>query len=367
MQIPSISAIFDKREDGKYTDDALLYQYILKYPISGKERSTNSNEDGIMDIQVSLWDMIKWLIRTLPEFKRKYPNNIISNTIPKIRRRIKGKLDDLVYLQLLQSEKKKQKMGDGTTDCFRYTVHGQVLGWIIESIDLDNKIVDPENINYNTHRRENIDKQIYNSLQQIFKTGKYSPTINILASKFIGKCMHRRLFGNIVSLFKNALNDQEILIEDMSDLLHNLTMCNFKEQNTKVIFSRLWDETIMELEPEIQYLVLYDLKLSLERDIEDHVKAYQSYEKMWFQFKSDYKRVVVECNCTNCVYYTPVAIDLMEYRQRSLYPKIDLSNLTPLCLSYYKNRLYANDDPCELSIACQACRADNSLRLTFFD
>jgi hypothetical protein len=48
------------------------------------------------------------LITTLPEFKLKYPTDHISKTIPKVRRRIKGKLDDLVNLELLQSEKKKQ-------------------------------------------------------------------------------------------------------------------------------------------------------------------------------------------------------------------------------------------------------------------
>ena len=33
MQNPSINPIFEKGKDGKYSNDALLYQYILKYPI----------------------------------------------------------------------------------------------------------------------------------------------------------------------------------------------------------------------------------------------------------------------------------------------------------------------------------------------
>ena len=86
----------------------------------------------------------------------------------------------------------------------------------------------------------------------------------------------------------------------------------------------------------IRNVVLYNTKLSIEGKIQDHVKAYQSYEKIWFEFKEDYNKVVVECSCTNCEYYTPGSIDIMEYKERSLFSRIDTSNLTPLCLIYYK-------------------------------
>jgi hypothetical protein len=261
----------------------------------------------------------------------------------------------------LLSEKKKQQRGDGTTNNFRFTIFGKLLGWIIASIDLDNSIV---NITINSG--EIINKQIFSSLQQIFKTGEYSPTINILASNFLSKCMQLKLFGNIVGLLKNSLNDEDILIDDVSDLLHNLTTSNFKEQNSKVIFTSLWDETITELEPKIKRLVLYKLKLSIERDIQDHVKAYQPYEKIWFSFKGDHRVVAVECSCTNRENYTPAVIGLMEYKERNFYSKIDLKNMTPLCFNIYKNRSFANYGPSELSVRCRAC-GTGSLRLSFLE
>jgi hypothetical protein len=304
MQNPSISIIFEKGEDGKYTCDALLYQYILNYPILVKEQPSNSNVNGNQDFQVSLWYIMKWLITNLPEFQFKYSTDPVSKTIPKVRHRIKGKLDDLVHLELLQSERTKQDKGDGTTYKYRFTIFGQLLAWIINSIDFDNN-----RVNATINRREVINKQIFNLLQQIFKTGEYSPTIDIVASNFISTCMQKKLFGNIVNLLKNALNDEEIQIYTVSDLLHNITTCNFKDQNSKVIFTKLWDETIKELDPKVKDLVLYNLKLSLERDIQNHVSAYQSYEKMWFDNKNDPKVVAVECSCTNtnCEYYTPAA------------------------------------------------------------
>jgi hypothetical protein len=359
MQNPSISAIFEKGQDGKYTHNALLYQYILKYPILVSKESSDSNVNRSSNFEVSFWKIRKWLIITLPEFKSKYPSDHISKIIPNVSRRIKGKLDDLVNLELLLSEKKIQDKGNGTTDKYRFTIFGQLLGWIIDSTDFDNSSI---------NRYEIINKQIFNLLHQIFKTGEYSPTIDILASNFINNCMQRNLFGNIVNLLKNALNDEEIPINDVSYLLHNITTCNFKEQNSKVIFTNLWDETIKGLEPKVKDLVLYNLKLSLERDIQDHVKAYQSYEKWWFDYKSDRGIVAVECSCTNCECesYTPTVMDVMQYKERRFYSKIDLKNLTPLCLKIYNNRSYTNYDPTELPAKCKAC-GKGSLRLSFPD
>ena len=168
-----------------------------------------------------------WLITSLPEFKLRYPNGNVSKTIPNVRRRIKRKLDDLVRLELLLSEKTEQEKGDGTTDSFKFTIFGKLLGQIIISIDFDNSIV--KDISSITYRREKIDTQIFDSLRQIFKTGNYAPTIDILASQFISKCMERRWFGNIISLFKHALNDTQDVIETISDLLNKLTTCNFKD------------------------------------------------------------------------------------------------------------------------------------------
>jgi hypothetical protein len=359
MQNSSISTIFKKGQNGKYTNNALLYQYLLKYPILVMEQPSNSNVNGNLDVQVSFWDIMEWLITTLPEFKLKYSNDNVSKTIPKVRRRIKGKLDDLVHLDLLLSERIRQDKGDGTTDKYRFTIFGQLLGWIINSSDFDSS---------STNSRETINKQIFNLLQQIFKTEEYSRTIDILASNFINNCMQRNLFGNIVNLLKNALNNEEILINDVSDLLHNITTCNFREQNSKVIFTKLLDETIKGLEPKVKDIVLYNLKLSLERDIQNHINAYQTYERMWFNNKSDPNVVAVECSCTNtnCGYYTPVVIGLMEYKERKFYSKIDLKNLTPLCLGIYTIRSFSNYQPSELPAICKACDK-GSLRLSFPD
>ena len=355
-------AIFEKGEDGKYSNDALLYQYILKYPILVRKQSSDSNVDGDWDIQVSFWDIRKWLIITLPEFKLKYSKDSISKAISNVGRRVKGKLDDLIDFELLLSEKKKQDRGNGTTDSYRFTIFGQLFGWIIYDIDFDNS-----SWNVVTYSREIINNQIFNLLQQIFKTGEYSPTIDLLASNFVSNCMERKAFGYIVNLLKNALNNEEILIDDVSDLLHNLTTYNFKEQNLKVIFTRLWNETIRELEPKIKNLVLYNLKLAFEHDIQNHIKAYPSYEKMWFNFKSDHRVVAVECSCTNCEYYTPAVIGVMEYKERKFYSKIDLKNLTPLGLDIiYKNRSFDNYYPSELSVICKACN-NGSLSLSFPD
>jgi hypothetical protein len=361
MQTLSISTIFKKGEDGKYSNEARLYQYILKYPILNGEQSMNS-KDNSREIKVSSWEIMIWLIKALPEFKLKYSNDNISKTIPKIRRRIMRRLHDLVKLELLSEEKVRQKKSDGTTDSFRFTIFGKLLGWIIKSIDFDNSIVHDNNTTIND--RELINKQIFNLLQQIFKTGPYSPTIDVLASDFISKCKQLNRFGNIVNVLKSTLNDKEILIDDISDLLNCITTCNFKDQNSKVIFTSLWNKTIIELEPKVKNVVFYNLKLEFEQDMQNHVKAYQPYEKWWFDYKSDHRVVAIECSCTNCDNYTPAVVGLMEYKERKFYSKIDLKNLTILSLNIYNKRSFSNIRPCELSAKCKAC-GKGSLRLSF--
>ena len=178
--------------------------------------------------------------------------------------------------------------------------------------------------------------------------------------------MRLNWFGNIVNLLKNTANDKDNPIDDVSALLYNLITCNFKEQNAKVIFNSLWDETITELKPKIKNMVFYNLKLAFEQDIQNHVKAYQSYEKMWFNSKSDHRVVAVECSCTNCECYTPAFMDVMQYKERKFYSKIDFSKLTPLCLNIYKNRSFPNIMPSELSPRCKNC-GKGSLRLSFPD
>jgi hypothetical protein len=154
---------------------------------------------------------------------------------------------------------------------------------------------------------------------------------------------------------------------DVSDLLHELTTLNFKDQNTKVMLSKLWDETTMELEPAIKNIVLYNTKLSIEKKIEGHIKAYQPYEKTWFKFKDDYSKVIVECSCIRCDKYMPVVIDTMVYKKRKLYSTIEPSKLTQSCLIHYKCKSLASIKPHVLLGACKACGKENSLRLSFYD
>jgi hypothetical protein len=91
---------------------------------------------------------------------------------------------------------------------------------------------------------------------------------------------------------------------------------------------------------------------------------------MWVQLRchrqerNPSKVVAVECSCTDCKYYSPAVMGLMKYKERKFYSKIDLENLTPLCLGIYEIRSFANVKPSELSAICKAC-GKGSLKLSF--
>ena len=54
-QIPiGIDSIFERRDNGNFTDEAVLYQDILKYAIVIKQSSDNENSK---DYSFSLWEL----------------------------------------------------------------------------------------------------------------------------------------------------------------------------------------------------------------------------------------------------------------------------------------------------------------------
>ena len=67
VETQGISAIFQKDKEGKYTDNALLYQNILHYSIiNEKQNQSNTNTT------FKVWDLAKWLIENNVEFANYY-------------------------------------------------------------------------------------------------------------------------------------------------------------------------------------------------------------------------------------------------------------------------------------------------------
>jgi hypothetical protein len=86
-------------------------------------------------------------------------------------------------------------------------------------------------------------------------------------------------------------------------------------------FVDLWNETLDELEPEARDLVLYHIKLEIERRMGDLVEDLASFEKTRFKIRTRYDYVALEGNCKKCKCCYSVALPLRPY--------LDVANILP--------------------------------------
>src|SRR5918999_1112107 len=128
---PSIRAIFERNSDGNYTEDALLYQYILKY----------CTKDNIVENKIVIrpWDLTDWLLEHYPVYREYYQGSHFkkSKKIEYTLQRVKRKLEDLNSLFLVEESKDKAQKVDAPLVIYHITKSGHFLAWLIETESTD--------------------------------------------------------------------------------------------------------------------------------------------------------------------------------------------------------------------------------------
>src|SRR3989442_10995714 len=89
-KILSFTSLFERDEHGQYTQDALLYQMIMKYSIDflNEDYPKNHNHNTQQQQQpttFTAWMLTKWLVDNFPSFVEYYKNTSTKNT-PKLNR-----------------------------------------------------------------------------------------------------------------------------------------------------------------------------------------------------------------------------------------------------------------------------------------
>jgi predicted Zn-ribbon and HTH transcriptional regulator len=138
------------------------------------------------------------------------------------------------------------------------------------------------------------------------------------------------LFGQIASVCKNIL-ESELKIHSIQDLFEHLIILPFNKNissaTTKNLWN-LWKESFNQLDPNLQELFLYRIKLFLERQIEEKVKSFSEYERLRFRFRHDVHVIVIEEQCKQCNFITIKDFDILTYLD-----KLNLSPYEPLVAS----------------------------------
>ena len=301
MKPVGIDSIFETRpsESGQIrvlTDNALLYQDILRYSLNLHEHHPESN--GRFRIR----ELARWLIQNHAKYREDYKNSHmnVSNRIEARLDTIKSKVNDLVSRHLIENVgTAEQSKGSGVVDIFEFTTPAYFFAWIAESFE--------------TKNRARANEQIFKLLvDSILKIEKDSTSSTIFYSNFYKKCKERGRFDDMVEFFREPLI-VGVPIITVRDFFNYVTGIENMHMDVSGYFLGLIDETIDELDPKVSDLAIYQIKLEYETKMRDNAKNPSSYEKLRFDCRNMHDAIVTESYCEKCHYYIPAAIKYHEY------------------------------------------------------
>src|SRR5215469_1240439 len=301
MKSVGIDSIFETRpsESGQIrvlTDNALLYQDILRYSLNLQEHHPESN--GRFRIR----ELARWLIQNHKKYLDDYDGSHInvSNRIEARLDTIKAKVNDLVKLLLIENVGTAvQSKGSGVVDIFEFTAPAYFVAWIAESFEPKNR----------ARANERIFKVLVDS---IFKIDSSCTSSTIFYSSFYKKCKERGRFEDMVDFFREPLSIgvPTITVHDYFDYVTGIENMHM---DVSGYFLGLIDETLEELDPKVSDLAIYQIKLEYERKMRDTAKNPSSYEKLRFDYRNMHDAIVTESYCEKCHYHIAVAIKYHDY------------------------------------------------------
>ena len=318
-EITHIDQIFEKAIDNdSFTKDALFYQDLLNY-------SLVINPSMFDDVSFRIREMENWIVQNNNEIVNYYKDLSTRNTPKSIRisyrkGRIKNKFGDLIKLNLvyIRGTTKAEKV-NVDIPLYALTKYGILLALIIKSQNLM-KILSLERdhnkvLNYQKDLEKN-NVVIYELIDSILKIGKDYPYAHVFYKDIFNKIKKKGLFGKLVDHIILLCNSN-LSIHNMEQLFQILVDFGLNDKEDRRNFLDLFHETIEELETEVKKIVLYQMKLSVERRFEIK-KNYlsRSYERERFRYRDDYETIVLEGDCESCKIGSIVIWPYIDYRKK---------------------------------------------------
>lgn len=278
----------------KLTDDAKIYQSILKYSINfGTENYFKINQMLKSNLLAKYFALTNKFIgyKSKTNFKNrdKLNSEILEQALKKLE-----------YLELIELKFTKEINPKELEKEYKFTKIGRLLGLIIS----DNETK----------------QEFYNIFMQLIEI--YDCMDNVHArfcSIFFRCCFTYEKFDYIIyyisKRLKNATDDKEGFIYEIKNLptfYRDFEMWKI----FKISLSILSKLSHYEYE-----IFLYHLKLTIEEIHEWKCKNIRGFEKMRLEQKQEYDSVVVEAYCNICAIeyrYTPILLKTMDYLQLCL-------------------------------------------------
>ena len=284
--IVQLGIIFDK-DNGKYTNDALLYQKILSFSLSGADHKSFTR-----------WIMCTWLKENHPRFSKR--------SVDSLQQLVGRKIEKLIELQLIH-EIGTQSIGTATgqTPVYAFDPTSYFLGWLIESSSSDP-----------ASRSGDINK-VFTILYLLLETDTPS-SMNIFLKSLARKIKQNDLFSHLVDYMIELL-DSSSSIKDISDLIYQTFILKHADLNFIKKYNELWEGTLNELSSKVRQLVMFRIKLLYEQRMKERAHYLAEFEKVRFSARKRFDKIVLECGCLSCQSVGYETIDLVEYMIRLRY------------------------------------------------
>lgn len=159
---------------------------------------------------------------------------------------------------------------------------------------------------------------------------------------YLKKCKENNLFEIFIDYFRKNVIYQNKYIENEKDLFTFMVFLRTFDKKLDKKLWKLWLESFNELGRHSQELLIYHLKLAIDRIVSGTVLNDGEYEKVSFTCKDIKDRVTIEYRCLKCdkvLFYnaTSILVYLKKIFQRVYHEKI-VHDDKPIMCGYCKGK-----------------------------
>jgi hypothetical protein len=273
----SFREIFNKDKSGNTVVKSLYYQRIIQYFLKGvKEYHT-------------LREVVKVIIKLLPLRTREKEENDLdideewNEVVENREKTFRTYFSNLVSWQILSKRPTPMKTGPGNTDEYQITNFGHLLALLIDTEFNNNEK------SFNT---------LYSYLESYFDDRIYS--VYHFCKSYLKKCNDVHLFKVFIKYLKENILYKNNYIENDNDLFTSFIFMRTSDEKLNQRLWSLWYKAYTELDYGLQQLLLYHLKIAMERRIVETIPIYGAYEGFLLEFRNQYFTIPIEYQCINC-------------------------------------------------------------------
>jgi hypothetical protein len=318
ISLPTLNLLFEKKQEGSYTSDARMYHDMIRY----------YSKIGDESKPFSLRQLQKWLIENNQDIIQSFQDfagkTTLANRIKAKRDQIERRFKTLIDLGLIRSVSGSNKSSSLYTDkkFYVFTESGILIWLILKSMNLKGQIKmekERKHVLSLTAELNKNNKKIYDVIDSSLPIGDNHPYSNIYYKELYRKINDEGVFDKLVSHIISLCDNNIRLIPDMEHLLLYALEFDFECKHDRKRFLHLQTAVIEKLPPDVKDIVLYEIKLSIERKFQMS-RRYLSreYEKQCFRSRANHKTIILEGCCEKCRQYSIVRWSYAYYKEKQI-------------------------------------------------